>query len=167
MVPMICDPSGPINFTLPIYLAPSTRYGPVLQFIAPLHQFSLLLSPETWIPYKNCYSDNMYRQLVGSLLYLTHTHPDIFFVFGLVAWYMKTPHESHWKATKRILLYFCGTVQFRIHYSLGGTPLLVGFTNSDWADDPDDQKSTTSYLFSLGSGPVTWACKKQQAIALS
>jgi hypothetical protein len=80
---------------------------------------------------------------------------------------MKTPHEIHWKATKRILRYVHGTVQFGIHYSSGGTPLLVGFTDSDWADDPDDQKSTAGYVFSLGSGPVTWAYKKQQAIALS
>jgi hypothetical protein len=41
---------------------------------------------------------------------------------------------------------------------------LVGFTDSYWAGDPDDQKSTTGYVFSLGLGPVTWACKKQQAI---
>jgi hypothetical protein len=109
----------------------------------------------------------LYRQLVGSLLYLTHTHPDLSFVVGLVSQYMKTPHESHWKAAKRILHYVRGTVQFGIHYSSGGTPLLVGFTDSDWADDPDDQKSTAGYVFSLGSGPVTWAYKKQQAIALS
>jgi hypothetical protein len=44
---------------------------------------------------------------------------------------------------------------------------LVGFTDSDWASDPDDWKSTVGYVFNLGSGPVTWACKKQQAIALS
>jgi hypothetical protein len=44
---------------------------------------------------------------------------------------------------------------------------LVGFIDSDWVDDPDDQKSTIGYVFSLGSGPVTWACKKQQAISLS
>ena len=43
---------------------------------------------------------------------------------------------------------------------------MVGFTDSDWADDPDDLKSTTGYVFSLGSGPVTWVCKKQQALAL-
>jgi hypothetical protein len=109
----------------------------------------------------------LYRQLVGSLLYLTHTRPDLSFVVGLAARYMKTPHEIHWKATKRILHYVCGAVQFEIHYSSGGTPLLVGFTDSDWDDDPDDQKSTTVYVFSLGSGPVTWAYKKQQAIALS
>ena len=44
---------------------------------------------------------------------------------------------------------------------------MVGFTNSDSAGDPDDQKSTAGYVFSLGSGPVTWAYKKQQAITLS
>jgi hypothetical protein len=44
---------------------------------------------------------------------------------------------------------------------------LVGFTDSDWANGPDDRKSTAGYVFSLGSGPVTWACKKQQAISLS
>ena len=80
---------------------------------------------------------------------------------------MKTPHESHWKASKMILHYVRGTVQFGIHYSLGGTPLLVGFTNSDWVGDPNDRKSTAGYVFYLGSGPVTWACNKQQAIALS
>ena len=46
--------------------------------------------------------------------------------------------------------------------------MLVGFTASDWVVGPDDQKSTVgNYVFSLGSVPVTWACKKQQAIALS
>jgi hypothetical protein len=43
-----------------------------------------------------------------------------------------------------------GTVTF----SSGGTPLLVGFTDSDWANDPDDRKSIAGYVFSLGSGPV-------------
>ena len=44
---------------------------------------------------------------------------------------------------------------------------MVGFTNSDWDGDPDDWKSTTGYGFTLGSGPITWACKKQSAISLS
>ena len=45
--------------------------------------------------------------------------------------------------------------------------MLVGFTDSDWAGNPDDRKSSAGYVFSMGSGPVTWACKKQQALALS
>jgi len=71
----------------------------------------------------------LYYQLVGSLLYLAHTCPNISFFISLVAWYMKTPHENHWKVAKRILCHACGTIQFGIHYSSGGTPLLVGFTN--------------------------------------
>jgi hypothetical protein len=69
----------------------------------------------------------LYRQLVGSLLYLTHTHPNISFVVGFVSWYMQTPHEIHWKAAKRILWYVWGTVQFRIHYSLGGDSFIGWF----------------------------------------
>eukprot|EP00253_Pinus_taeda_P019275 PITA_19275 len=47
------------------------------------------------------------------------------------------------------------------------SPLLVGFTDFDWAGDPDDQKSTAGYVFTLRSRPITWACKKQSAISLS
>jgi hypothetical protein len=98
---------------------------------------------------------------------LTHTHHDLSFAVGLVSWYMQKPHEIHWKETKRILHYVRGTIQLEIHYSLGGTPLLVGFIDSDWADDLDDRKSTAGYVFSFGSRLVTWACNKQQTIALS
>ena len=109
----------------------------------------------------------MYRQLLGSILYLTHSRPDLSFAVGSVARYMQTPHESHWKATKIILRYIRGTIQFGIHYRTGGKPLLVGFTDSDWAGYPEDRKSTAGYVFSPGSRPVTWACKKQQALSLS
>ena len=68
---------------------------------------------------------------------------------------------------KIILRYIQGTIQFGIHYSTRGKLLLVGFTNSDWAGNPDDRNSTAGYVFRLGSGPITWACKKQQALALS
>ena len=109
----------------------------------------------------------LYRQLVGSLLYLNRSLLDLSFAIACVASYMQTPHESHWKAAKRILRYIRGKIQFGIHYSTRGTPLLVGFTDSDWADNPDDRNSTAGYVFILGSGPVTWDCKKQQARALS
>eukprot|EP00253_Pinus_taeda_P010114 PITA_10114 len=51
--------------------------------------------------------------------------------------------------------------------SMEASPLLVGFTDSDWAGDPDDRKSTAGYVFTLGSGPIKWACKKQGSISLS
>ena len=80
----------------------------------------------------------LYCHLVGSLLYLNHSRPDLSFAVGHVSRYMKTPHESHRKETKRILRYIRGTIQSGTHYSIGGKPLLVGFTDSDWVDDHDD-----------------------------
>eukprot|EP00253_Pinus_taeda_P002066 PITA_02066 len=109
----------------------------------------------------------LYHQLVGKILYLTHTHLDLSFIVGLISRLMQNPHESHWKAAKRILRYVRGIVQFGIHYNAKASPLLVGFIDSDWASDTDDQKSTAGYVFTLGSGPITWACKKQSAISLS
>eukprot|EP00253_Pinus_taeda_P002382 PITA_02382 len=109
----------------------------------------------------------LYYQFLGKLLYLTNTCPDLSFIVGLIAWFMQNPHESHWKATKSILHYVRGIVQFRIHYSAKASPLLVGFTNYDWVGDLDDRKSTAGYVFTLGFGPITWACKKQSSISLS
>ena len=80
----------------------------------------------------------LYHQLVGSLLYLTHSCPELSFAIGHVSDYMQTPHESHWKEAKIILRYFRGTIQFGIHYSTRGKPLLVGFTDSDWVGNLDD-----------------------------
>ena len=62
----------------------------------------------------------LYRQLVGRLLYLTHSCPNLSFAIGRVARYMQTLHESHCKAAKRILRYIRGTIQFGIHYSTRG-----------------------------------------------
>jgi hypothetical protein len=109
---------------------------------------------------------SLYRQLIGSLLYLTHTRPDISFAVGLVSRFSQDPHESHWKAAKRILRYIQGTTNFGIQYSSGASQ-LVGFTDSDWAGSVDDRKSTSGFVYCLGSAPVTWSCKKQSAIALS
>jgi hypothetical protein len=82
---------------------------------------------------------------------LTHTHHGLSFIVGIFSRYMQTPHESHWKVAKIRLRYVWGTVQFRIHYSSGGPPLLVGFIDSNWADDPDDRNYTACYVLSLGS----------------
>eukprot|EP00253_Pinus_taeda_P034011 PITA_34011 len=107
------------------------------------------------------------RHFIRKNWYLTHTHPNLSFVVGLIAQFMQNPHESHWKVVKRIFRYVRGTIQFWIHYSAEAPPLSVGFTDSDWVSDRDDQKSTVGYVFTLGSGPITWACKKQSFISLS
>eukprot|EP00253_Pinus_taeda_P031818 PITA_31818 len=63
----------------------------------------------------------------------------------------------------------CHSAQYCPHQESGAeaSPLLVGFTDSDWAGDPDDQKSIAGYVYTLGSGPITWDCKKQSSIPIS
>ncbi|XP_059064546.1 secreted RxLR effector protein 161-like [Cryptomeria japonica] len=109
----------------------------------------------------------LYRQLVGSLLYLTHSRPDLSYAVGVVSRYMQEPHELHWKAAKCILHYVQGTLSYEIHYSARCTLDLIGYTDSDWAGDSIDRKSTSGYVLSLGSGPICWSSKKQSSIALS
>eukprot|EP00253_Pinus_taeda_P023541 PITA_23541 len=109
----------------------------------------------------------LYRQLVGSLLYLTHSRPDLSYVVGAVSRYMREPHELHWNAAKRILRYVQGTITYGIHYAANCSLNLIGFTDLDWVGDTIDRKSTSDYVLSLGSGPICWSSKKQAAIALS
>jgi len=111
--------------------------------------------------------NTLYRQLVGSLLYLTHTRPDLSYAVGVVARFMQEPHELHWKSAKRILRYVKGTSSFGIFYAADCPLTLVGYTDSDWVGDRIDRKSTSGYVFSFSLGPLCWSSKKQAVIALS
>ena len=101
----------------------------------------------------------IYRQLIGSLLYLTHSRPDICYVVNVVSRYMQQPHDLHWKAAKRILQYIQGTKTYGIHYAADSELELVGYTDSDWAGDSIDRKSTSIYVFMFGGGPIFWSSK--------
>jgi hypothetical protein len=70
----------------------------------------------------------LYRKLVGNLIYLTHSRPDISFVVSVVSWFMQDPIESHWKVVKFIVRYMKGTTQFGIRYCCSSDS-LVGFTD--------------------------------------
>jgi hypothetical protein len=96
----------------------------------------------------------LYRQLVGSLLYLTHSRPDLSYAVGAVSRFMQELHELHWKDIKCILQYEQGTITFGIHYARDSTLDLIGFTGSDWVGDSIDRKSTSGYSLSIGSRPI-------------
>jgi hypothetical protein len=70
-------------------------------------------------------------------------------------------------AAKRILRYLQGTQNFGIYYTKGEKSDLIGFTDSDYAGDQDDRKSTSGYVFMLGNGAVSWSSKKQPIVTLS
>ncbi|KAL0301339.1 UNVERIFIED_CONTAM: Retrovirus-related Pol polyprotein from transposon RE2 [Sesamum radiatum] len=110
---------------------------------------------------------SIYRSLIGSLLYLTATRPDIMFATSLLSRFMQSSSQVHYAAAKRILRYLRGTKDFGIWYKSTNDAKLVGYTDSDWAGSVDDMKSTSGYTFSLGSGIFTWASKKQATVAQS
>ena len=99
----------------------------------------------------------LYRQLVGSLLYPKHTHPNLSFVVGLSSQFSQEPHESHWEVVRCILRYIQGTLLYGIHYT-SGTLHIVGYTKSNWVGDVDDQRSTFGFVFCSGSSPITCSC---------
>ncbi|KAK3037025.1 hypothetical protein RJ639_031599 [Escallonia herrerae] len=107
------------------------------------------------------------ESLVGSLRYLICTRPDILFGVGLVSRYMEAPTTSHLKVAKRILRYIKGTLDYGIMYSSSHDFKLVGYCDSDWASDKDDQKSTTGFVFYMGNSAFTWNSKKQPIVTLS
>lgn len=111
--------------------------------------------------------ETLYKQIVGSLMYLTATRSDMLFVVSLISRYMAKPTELHMQAAKRALRYLKGTVSLGIFYKKGGTKELFGFTDSDYAGDVEDRKSTSGYVFLLSNGAVSWSSKKQPIVTLS
>lgn len=95
-----------------------------------------------------------YRRIVRSLVFLTNTRQDIAYVVLLVSRYMNEPSQIHMKASKRILRYVKGILDFGIHYYATNEKEFVGFNDSDLGASWDDWKSTSGNCFSLGSGVI-------------
>ena len=108
--------------------------------------------------------ENLFRSMVGGLIYLTHTRPDIALSVGIVSRFMHSPSKHHFGAAKRIMRYVAGTVDLGIWYYHVSSFKLIGFTDSDWAGCIEDRKSTSGYMFSLGSGAISWSSKKQASL---
>ncbi|MCI13110.1 hypothetical protein A2U01_0034224, partial [Trifolium medium] len=81
--------------------------------------------------------------------------------------YMERPTEIHLAAAKRVLRYLQGSMSFGILYTRGSDCELEGWTDSDYACDVDDRKSTSRYVFMYGTGVVSWSSKKQAIVTLS
>jgi hypothetical protein len=109
-----------------------------------------------------------YHSIIGSLLYLLHTRPDLTISVGFLSRFMEDPKEDHMEALKHLLRYIVATMEFSLQYARGeGELRLLGYSDSDLAADVDGRRSTTGVLFFLGGSPVTWLSKKHMAVAKS
>ena len=94
---------------------------------------------------------SLYRNIVGSLLYLITTRSDIMFALNLLFRFMQKPSKVHFGVAKRVLRYIKGTKDCGIIYekSINYHVKLFEFCDSDWAGSIDDMKSTLGYVFFL------------------
>ncbi|KAK2974046.1 hypothetical protein RJ640_006238 [Escallonia rubra] len=108
-----------------------------------------------------------FRQLVGSLIYLTITRPEISYSISVISQFMQNPRTPHLEAARRILRYVKGTLDYGLLYKRCDNFVLSGFTDADWAGDTNDRHSTSGYCFNTGSAAVSWCSKKQNIVVLS
>jgi hypothetical protein len=112
-------------------------------------------------------SSDLAGSMIGSLLYLTASRPDITFSVGVCARFQANPKESHLTAVKRIIRYVNHTLVYGIWYSRETNLVVAGYSDADWARNTDDRKSTSGGCFYVGNNLVAWMSKKQASITLS
>jgi hypothetical protein len=115
----------------------------------------------------NAVDATLYRSIIGSLRYLVNTRPDLAFAVGFASRFMEAPGVHHWALVKQILRYVKGTVNLGCCYRASSVQKLVGYSDSDYAGDTDDRKSTSGVVFFLGPSIITWSSQKQRIIAQS
>ncbi|XP_059070336.1 secreted RxLR effector protein 161-like [Cryptomeria japonica] len=108
-----------------------------------------------------------YQSMIGSLLYLTASRPDLMHSVCQVARYQASPHQSHLNVVHRIFKYIQGTLDYGLWYPKNDDFNLLGYTDADWGGCKDDQRSTSGAAFFLGDWLVAWNSKKQDCVTIS
>jgi hypothetical protein len=109
----------------------------------------------------------VYRSMIGSLLYLCASRPDIMLSVCMCARFQANPKECHLLAVKRIFRYLVHTPNLGLWYPKGSTFELLGYSDSDYAGCKVNRKSTTGTCQFIGRSLVSWSSKKQNSVALS
>ncbi|KAA0037323.1 Beta-galactosidase [Cucumis melo var. makuwa] len=108
-----------------------------------------------------------YQRLVGKLIYLSHTRPDISFAVSTVSRFMQAPYEEHMEVVKRILRYLKTTPGKRLMFRKTDKKTIEVYTVSDWAESVVDRKFNSGYCTSVWGNLVTWRSKKQSVFPRS
>ena len=105
--------------------------------------------------------------MIGSLLYVTASRPDVMQAVGQVTRFQAAPKETHIIAVKRIFKYLKGTMDYGLWYPKGNELILIAYSDTDWAGCVDNSRSTSGTTFFLGNCLVSWSSKKQSLVFLS
>jgi len=108
-----------------------------------------------------------YRRLVGKLLYLTNTRPDITHAVHQLSQHVAAPTTVHHQACLRVLRYLKQNPGHGIFLDANSEIKVKGFSDSDWAGCPETRKSVTGFIVYLGHSPIAWKSKKQSTVSRS
>nr|KYP61339.1 hypothetical protein KK1_015826 [Cajanus cajan] len=108
-----------------------------------------------------------YRRIVGKLIYLTITRPDISFAVGVVSQFMQAPYIDHWNVVTRILRYIKKDPRQGLLYEDKGNTQISCYCHADWAGSPINRHFTTRYCVFIGGNIISWKSKKQNVVAQS
>ena len=104
--------------------------------------------------------ETLYRTLIGCLMYLTATRPDIMNATSILSRYMHCGSEIHFQAAKRIVRYIKGTIDYGLKFCQVKNSILHSYSDSDRASCVDDIRSSSGYCFSFGSAIFSLSSKK-------
>ncbi|XP_058068521.1 uncharacterized mitochondrial protein AtMg00810-like [Magnolia sinica] len=106
----------------------------------------------------------LYRRLVGCLIHLTITRPDIVYAVNTLSQFMHAPRVPHMTAATRVLCYIKSCPGQGIFFPSSNSTHVAAYTDSDWASCPTTRCSTTGYFIQLGTSPISWRTKKQNTV---
>lgn len=109
----------------------------------------------------------IYQRMVGKLLYLTITRPDISYAVQSLSEFMHTPKKSHYEAALYVVRYIKSQPGLRLLMSSKGSEKIKAYCDSEWASCPMSRKSISGYCTKLGTSLIPWKAKKQTTISTS
>ncbi|KAK4270798.1 hypothetical protein QN277_019568 [Acacia crassicarpa] len=118
-------------------------------------------------PNATAVNQERYQKLVGKLIYLSHTRPDICFPVSVVSQFSSNPQKEHMTAVYRILRYLKKTPGLGLFFGKGDSRNIELFTDADWGGSKIDRRSTTGYCTYVWGNLVTWRSKKQPVVSRS
>jgi hypothetical protein len=99
---------------------------------------------------------HLYQQLIGSLMYIVNTRPNICYAVNVLSQFMSQPRQTHQIVVKHVLIYLRGTFGYGLRYDSSVDLILQGYADADWAGSIVDRKSISGCSFTLGSSMVSW-----------
>jgi hypothetical protein len=127
-------------------------------------ELHLQLQPDEGTPLAD---PTRYRHLVGSLVYLTITRPDVAYVVHVLSQFVSAPTSVHYAHLLRVLRYLRATPGRGLFFSSSSSLQLSAYSDATWASDPSDRRSVTGFCLFLGSSLLTWKSKKQTGVSRS